>query len=94
MMKCNPRVLNGNSPKWLGEGAKGVLVYVGQKPVRLVQKEGCTGAKQGCTGARDSWETLSATGQNTFLHPLLTILQNYEVSGLCSRHSGSQSLGV
>ena len=25
-------------PKWLGEGAKGVLVYVHQKPVALVQK--------------------------------------------------------
>ena len=25
-------------PKWLGEGAKGVLVYAGQRPVALVQK--------------------------------------------------------
>ena len=27
-----------NFPKWLGEGAKGVLVYADQKPVRLVQE--------------------------------------------------------
>ena len=36
-----------NCPKWLGEGAKGVLVYADQKRVALVQKEVCTGTKQG-----------------------------------------------
>ena len=29
---------NPKFPKWLGEGAKGVLVHMDQKPVRLVQK--------------------------------------------------------
>ena len=64
---CHRAPKSQDSLKWLGEGAKGVLVYVDQKPAKLVQnEEGCTGAKQGCTGARDSWETLSAIGQNTF----------------------------
>ena len=29
---------NQKCPKWLGEGAKGVLAHVDQKPVALVQK--------------------------------------------------------
>ena len=63
---------------------KGVFAHVGQKPVALVQN------RVGCTGARDSWETPFSSWSKHLLRPLLTTLGNLEVSGLCSRHSGSQ----
>ena len=63
---------------------KGVFAHVGQKPVALVQN------RVGCIGARDSWETPFSSWPKHLLRPLLTTLGNLEVSGLCSRHSGSQ----
>ena len=47
-------------------------------------KESCTGAKRGFGGAKDSW------GPKHLLHPLLTTLGTFEVSGPCSRTFGSQ----
>ena len=44
-------------------------------------KESCTGAKQGFGGANDSWETFGTLGPKDLLHPLLTTLGTFEVSG-------------
>ena len=53
-------------------------------------KESCTGAKQRFSGAKDSWKNFCFLGPKRLLHPLLTTLGTFEVSGPCSRHSGSQ----
>ena len=63
--------------KWLGEGAKGVLTS---------RKNGLP--RVSCTSAT----LLRSTYTKHLTHPLLATLGNFEVSGPCSRHLGSQTL--
>ena len=70
-------------PKWLGEGAKGVL-DPGRKGLPRVF---CT-VQLSFAPVQEDFCTL---GPKDLLHPLLTTLGTFEVSGRCSRHSGSQS---
>ena len=62
----------GNSRKWLGEGAKGLLDQGSEKPLVLVQPWGCTGAKQGFGLCKRLLGDLLTLGPKDLLHPLLT----------------------
>ena len=79
-------------PKWLGEGAKGLLGQGRQSPLALVQKGSCTGAKQGFGGAKDSWETFAPWVQKTFCtlsEPLWALLRfRAPVAGTRGRNYG------
>ena len=78
-----------NCPKWLGEGAKGVLVHVDQKPVALVQTR-VTLVQNRVALVQETLGRPFLQLAKHILHPLLTTLGNFEVSCLCSRHLGSQ----
>ena len=81
-----------NCPRWLEEGAKGVLVYMDQKTVALVRGlHWCKTALHWCKRLLGG-HLFSRQRKKNLLHLLLTTLGNFEVSGLCSRHSGSQGL--
>ena len=76
-------------PKWLGEGAKGLL-DPGSK-VRLHWcKRGLHRCKTGFGWCKRLLGDLCSLGPKHLLHPLLTTLGTFGVSGPCSRHSGSQ----
>ena len=74
-----------NCPKWLGAGAKGVLASWREGLPRV----SCTRATLFCTSATLFRTSATGLGPHTpkhLLHPLLTTLGNFEVSGICSRH--------
>ena len=78
-------------PKWLGEGAKGVLMSWRDGLPRV----SCTSATLICTSATEVHQCsrrLVHMRQKHLLHPLLTTLGTFGVSDPCSRHSGSQRL--
>ena len=92
---CDPKCLlrrpeTSKLPKVVWRGCRRCFGVCGPKPIRLVQRRVALVQRQCCIGARDSWETLSAVGKKHLWHPLLTTSGNFEVSGLCSRHSRSQ----
>ena len=81
-------------PKVLRRGCKRCFGPSAPKSSCTGARESCTGAKQGFGGAKDSWETFAQRGPKHLLHPLLSTLGTFEVSGPCSRHPGSQLLSL
>ena len=73
-------------PKWLGEGAKGVL-----DPESKGLPKPCFAPVQ--LSFAPVQEDFAALGPKHLLHPLLTTLGTFEVSGSCSRRLGSQPKG-
>ena len=61
-------------------------MHVDQKPVALVQKRVALVQNRVALA-----QNLSPAGQNTFAPSPLTTLGNFQASGPCSRHSGSQA---
>ena len=80
-------------PKWLGEGAKGLLDS-GSKVLLHWCKRELHRCKTGFRWCKRLLGDLCSLGPKHLLHPLLTTLSTLEVSGPCSRHSGSQCLCV
>ena len=76
-------------PKWLGEGAKGLL-DPGSKVLLHWCKRELHRCKTGFRWCKRRLGDLWSLGPKHLLHPLLTTLGTFEVSGPCSRHSGSQ----
>ena len=76
-------------PKWLGEGAKGLL-DPGSKVRLHWRKRGLHRCKTGFGWCKRLLGDLCSLGPKHLLHPLLTTLGTFGVSGPCSRHSGSQ----
>ena len=76
-------------PKWLGEGAKRLL-DPGSKVLLHWCKRELHRCKTGFRWCKRLLGDLCSLGPKHLLHPLLTTLGTFEVSGPCSRHSGSQ----
>ena len=80
-----------NSPKWSGESAKGVLANCRKGLPRVSCTSAtlfCTSASLFCTSLTGFWSTYAKTP----FAPSPSHFGNFEVSGLCSRHFGSQPL--
>ena len=78
-------------PKWLGEGAKGVLTSSRDGLPRVSRTSAtlfCANATLSWTSATGFWPTCTKTPFAP--SPLLTTLGTFEVLDPCSRHSGSQ----
>ena len=80
-------------PKWLGEGAKGVLAH-GPKNLWHWYKRGLHWCKTGLHWCKTLSQDLFSSWSKHLLHPLLTTLGTLEVSDPCSRHSGSQDVSA
>ena len=76
-------------PKVVRRGCKRCL-YVDQKPAALV-RERVTLVQNGDALVQETLGRSFLQLAKTPLNPLLTTLGSFEVSGLCSRHSGSQA---
>ena len=76
-------------PKCLGEGAKGLLGQGCQRPLALVQKRVAPVHHRVLVVQKTLGRHL-LPGFLNLLHPLLTTLGTFEVSGPCSRTFGSQ----
>ena len=81
---------NGNSQKWLGEGAKGLLGPGREKHFALVQNGVAPVQKQVSDGPRDSWETFACWAQKTFSTLPLALLGIHNFQ-LCPRTFGLQT---
>ena len=85
-----PATEAGNLPiKLSGEGAKGVLVYVDQKPAALVQKRVALVQNRAAMVQETLGRPFLQVAKTPFA-PSPNHLGNLQVSGLCSRHLGSQ----
>ena len=92
---CDPEcLLQGpepqKCPKWLGEGAKGVLDQWRQSPLALCKRElhRCKTGFRWCK--RLLGDLCSLTPKTHLLHPLLTTLGNFEVRGPVAGTPGSE----
>ena len=78
------RALDCDALGLIGEGAKGVLVHLGQKPLHSC-KRGLHWRK------RLLGDHFGQNALRLLFHPLRTTLRNIKVSGPCSRYSGLQA---
>ena len=83
-------------PKWWGEGAKGLLGQGRQRPLALVQKRVAPVQNRVLVVQKTLGRPLLFGSKRTkhLLHPLLTTLGTFEVSGPCSRtgHKNKQEI--
>ena len=77
-------------PKVLRRGCKRCFGVCGPKACCTGAKEGCPWCKTGLHWCKRLLGNYFSRWPNHLLYPHLTTLGNFEVSGLCSRHSGSQ----
>ena len=94
---CDPKVLlqgpeTSKVPQVVKRGCKRSFGPKAPKSSCTGAEESCTCAKQGFGGAKRLLRDLCSLGPKHFLHPLLTTLGTFEVSGPCSRTFGSQPL--